>query len=101
MDIRVTEGPFSNRLLQVHHLAHVGGDRDDHLTLRIGRPCSVLQRLAVILTQPACYLMAYLMRSTVFLYRPSKTKHLNAYQAVWFNISAKRYRGSIRPYSYV
>ena len=34
--------------------------------------------------------MPYLMRSTIFLYSPSNTKHLNAYQAAWFNITAKR-----------
>ncbi len=36
--------------------------------------------------------MLCLMRSAIFLYESSKTKHLNAYQAVWFNLTAKRCR---------
>jgi hypothetical protein len=36
--------------------------------------------------------MLYLMKSAIFLYESSKTKHLNAYQAVWFNLTAKRCR---------
>jgi hypothetical protein len=37
------------------------------------------QRLAVIWTQTACYLMLYLMRSAIFLYGFSRIKHLNAF----------------------
>jgi hypothetical protein len=36
------------------------------------------------------------MGSTTFLYRSPETKHLNAYQAVWFNITAKRCQGVAR-----
>jgi hypothetical protein len=32
------------------------------------------------------------MRSAIFLYESSKTKRLNAYRAVWFNLTAKRCR---------
>jgi hypothetical protein len=28
---------------------------------------------------PTCYLMLYLMKSVIFLYRSAKTQHLNAY----------------------
>ncbi len=55
MDVRVTEGTFSKRLLQEDHLDHVGDDRDDHLALRIGRPACLRGLRLVALCLGFCF----------------------------------------------